>query len=191
MSNPTTTNAAVTAAVTAANAVVQGHNLRNILVVTAVAIGSALGFNYISKSSHQPQAQQVAGFVPVGGGVPVANTLPAAPAPAQFAPPPAASFAPAPIAAFTPTTGFSAPTGQDTVMFAVASVGRGKDGSVYLNSHQNYRMPGNQAIKVVGAYGFQGEQLLGRQVMATGASTVSQTGGKTVTVNGVAGIQVR
>lgn len=81
---------------------------------------------------------------------------------------------------------------METLSFPVLSVGRSRDGgAIYLNSTPNYRQPGNQSIRMTNAMGVPAEQFIGKQVTGSGPVYLSATGGKSVTVTGVQGLQVR
>ena len=181
MSNPSI-NAAVAAATSATANAMANHNLRNAVVIASVAVASALGFNYW-KQPTQPQAQQQ-----IAGMVPVSNTLPQQ-APVQQLP--ATGFT-LPQAGFAVPAAYSPPAPVlEQLTINVVSVGRGKDGSVYLNSSPNYRAPGNQSIRITNAAGYPAESLIGRQVTSSGRSRVDQYGGRSITVNGPGGLNIR
>lgn len=79
----------------------------------------------------------------------------------------------------------------ETVTFPVMSFGAGKDGSVYLNSMANFRIPGNQSVKMTaGSMTIPPQQLVGRTISAAGPTRATATGGKEVVVTNAAQIRV-
>ena len=108
--------------------------------------------------------------------------------------------APAPIAKVTPVSAPASPAapsvtamnpGMSQVSFVVQSVGKSKSGKAFLNSNQDYRLPGNQVIVLTGpAAQANLDGYKGRTVTAHGVVSYYR-GNPQIEVNNLASLQVQ